>query len=108
VLAVLLVAGAAILVRFTVLGTHHTQAASAGVPVWAQNCLPDSVGELNDQYDGLTLSAAVEHSHQLNRSLILGARDGHCVIRSAVFVPRQVVIALSKGRVILARGPASG
>jgi hypothetical protein len=108
VLVVLLVAGAGILIRSAVLTPERkSQSSSAAAPAWARNCLSERDGDPNDQYDGLTVSAAVEHSHQLDQSLILGARDGHCVYRSMVFVPHQVVVAVSKGRVVFARGPAS-
>jgi hypothetical protein len=108
VLVVLVAAGTWAAIRSGMFGADRgSQASSAAVPTWARSCLSERDGDPNHHYDGLTTSAAVKRSHELNQPLIVAALDGHCVYDTLKFVPHQVVIAVSNRRVVFARGPAT-
>lgn len=73
-------------------------------PVWAKGCFSSLAGPVNHEYDGLRAAEAQRKAERLGQALLLVANDGRCVHHTLPFIPHQVGVALSNGRVILARG----
>jgi hypothetical protein len=78
----------------------------AGAPAWAVSCLSTG-GPITHEFDGLAVAQATQKAAALGQRLTLGAQDGACITRSYEFIPKQVVIAVSKGVIVMARFASS-